>query len=249
MRLGNNEIKKIETADSLVESLELISDYFPGKVVFSSSLGQEDQVLTDAIFKNNIPIKIFTLDTGRLFNESYELLEKTNARYKKNIEVYFPNAKDVEEFVSDKGINSFYESVDNRKNCCHIRKVIPLNRALQGAEVWITGVRAEQSDTRKDMPMIEWLEDKQLYKFNPLLHWNHSEVLDYINEFYVPYNPLHDKGFVSIGCAPCTRAIAAGEDPRAGRWWWETSQKECGLHVQELSQQNNLTPNPVNQQL
>jgi phosphoadenosine phosphosulfate reductase len=122
--------------------------------------------------------------------------------------------------------------VDNRKECCHIRKVKSLNRALEGAEVWITGLRADQSDNRKEMPMIEWLEDKQLYKFNPLLNWTHAEVLDYIKEFYVPYNPLHDKGFISIGCAPCTRAIELGEDPRAGRWWWETSQKECGLHIQ-----------------
>jgi len=118
---------------------------------------------------------------------------------------------------------------------------------LQGAEVWITGVRAEQSDSRKEMPMIEWLEDKQLYKFNPLLNWTFAEVMDYLKEFYVPYNPLHDKGFVSIGCAPCTRAIEPGEDPRAGRWWWETSQKECGLHVQEVKQPNNFNANTVNQ--
>jgi phosphoadenosine phosphosulfate reductase len=231
MRLTKNEIEKIEAA-SLSEGLEIINNLFPGKTVFSSSLGQEDQIITDAIFKNDLSIKIFTLDTGRLFNETYELLEKTMARYKKPIEVFFPDAKDVEEFVSKKGVNSFYESAENRKECCHIRKVKSLNRALQGAEVWITGLRAEQTDNRKDMAMIEWLEDKQLYKFNPLINWTYAEVLDYIKEFYVPYNPLHDKGFISIGCAPCTRAIEPGEDPRAGRWWWETSQKECGLHVQ-----------------
>jgi phosphoadenosine phosphosulfate reductase len=231
MRLAKHDIEKIESA-SLVEGLEIISAFFPQNVVFSSSLGQEDQVLTDAIFKNNLPIKIFTLDTGRLFNETYELLERTTARYKKPIQVYFPDAHDVEEFVVTRGINSFYESVENRKECCNIRKVKSLNRALQGAEVWITGLRAEQSDNRKEMSMIEWLEDKQLYKFNPLLKWTYADVMDYIKEFYVPYNPLHDKGFMSIGCAPCTRAIEAGEDPRAGRWWWETSQKECGLHVQ-----------------
>ena len=231
MRLAKHDIEKIESA-SLVEGLEIISAFFPQNVVFSSSLGQEDQVLTDAIFKNNLPIKIFTLDTGRLFNETYELLERTTARYKKPIQVYFPDAHDVEEFVVTRGINSFYESVENRKECCNIRKVKSLNRALQGAEVWITGLRAEQSDNRKEMSMIEWLEDKQLYKFNPLLKWTSADVMGYIKEFYVPYNPLHDKGFLSIGCAPCTRAIEAGEDPRAGRWWWETSQKECGLHVQ-----------------
>jgi phosphoadenosine phosphosulfate reductase len=247
VRLNKDQIERLEKASSLVEALEIISDLFPGKVVFSSSLGQEDQVITDAIFKNDLPIKIFTLDTGRLFSESYELLERTTARYKKPIRVYFPEAADIEEFVTTRGVNSFYESVENRKECCNIRKVKPLNRALQGADVWITGVRAEQSDSRKEMPMIEWLEDKQLYKFNPLLHWTYAEVVDYLKEFYVPYNSLHDKGFISIGCAPCTRAVEAGEDPRAGRWWWETSQKECGLHVQEVTQTNDFNANPVNQ--
>jgi phosphoadenosine phosphosulfate reductase len=246
VRLSKDQIERLETAASLVEALQMISDLFPGKVVFSSSLGQEDQVITDAIFKNDLPIKVFTLDTGRLFSESYELLERTTARYKKTIRVYFPEACDVEEFVTTKGVNSFYESVENRKECCNIRKVKPLNRALHGADVWITGVRAEQSDSRKEMSVIEWLEDKQLYKFNPLLHWTYAEVVDYLKEFYVPYNSLHDKGFISIGCAPCTRAVEPGEDPRAGRWWWETSQKECGLHVQEVIQTNDLNANPVN---
>ena len=222
-------IKKIEES-SLAEGLRLVSGFFPGKVVFSSSLGQEDQVLTDVIFKNDLPVRIFTIDTGRLFNETYELLDRTTSRYKKNIQVYFPEAADVEEFVASKGINSFYESVENRKECCHIRKVKPLNRALKGAQVWITGLRAEQSNNRHDMPMIEWSEEKQLYKFNPLINWTYQQMLDYINQFNVPYNRLHDKGFISIGCLPCTRAVEPGEDARAGRWWWETSQKECGLH-------------------
>ena len=226
-------IQKIETI-SLPEAVSLVADLFPGKVVFSSSLGQEDQVLTDIIFKNDLPVKIFTLDTGRLFNETYELLDRTTARYKKSIQVYFPEAADVEEFVSTKGINSFYESVENRKGCCFIRKVKPLNRALAGAKVWITGLRAEQSDNRQNMPMIEWSEEKQLYKFNPLINWSYDDVINYIEKFNVPYNRLHDKGFISIGCAPCTRAIEPGEDARAGRWWWETSQKECGLHVSVL---------------
>lgn len=223
-------IAEIEKS-TLPEAIGLVADLFPGKVVFSSSLGQEDQVLTDVIFKNNIPVEIFTIDTGRLFNETYELLDKTTARYKKPIKVYFPEARDVEEFVVTKGINSFYESVENRKECCHIRKVIPLNRALKGARVWITGLRADQSNNRKDMPMIEWSEEKQVYKFNPLISWTYDDVMAYIKEHYVPYNTLHDKGFISIGCAPCTRAIEPGEDARAGRWWWETSQKECGLHA------------------
>src|SRR4029078_6907907 len=227
--LTPESIKKVEES-TLADGLKLISEWFPGKVVFFSCLGKEDQVLTDVIFKNNLPVTIFTIDTGRLFNETYELLDRTQARYKKNIQVYFPEAMDVEEFVANKGINSFYESVDNRKECCHIRKVKPLNRALKGAEVWITGLRAEQSNNRHDMPMIEWSEEKKLYKFNPLIKWTYADMMDYINKFNVPYNRLHDKGFISIGCAPCTRAIEPGEDARAGRWWWETSQKECGLH-------------------
>ncbi len=223
-------IKKIEQS-TLPEAVGLVAELFPGKVVFSSSLGQEDQVLTDVIFKHNIDVSIFTIDTGRLFNETYELLDKTIARYKKSIRVFFPEASDVEEFVMVKGINSFYESVENRKECCYIRKVKPLNRALEGAKVWITGLRAGQSDNRRQMPMIEWSEEKQLFKFNPLINWSFEEVMSYLNENFVPYNSLHDKGYISIGCAPCTRAIEPGEDPRAGRWWWETSQKECGLHA------------------
>lgn len=228
-------IQRIENS-SLPEAIRIVTELFPGTVVFSSSLGQEDQVLTDIIFKNDLPVKIFTIDTGRLFNETYELLDRTTARYKKPVHVYFPEATDVEEFVATKGINSFYESVDNRMGCCHIRKVKPLNRALKGAKVWITGLRAEQSGNRKDMPMIEWAEDKQLYKFNPLINWSYDEMIDYITKYNVPYNRLHDKGFISIGCAPCTRAIEPGEDARAGRWWWETSQKECGLHETVVKQ-------------
>ena len=222
-------ISEIESS-SLPGAVKLMAELFPGQVVFSSSLGQEDQVITDTIFKNNLPVKIFTIDTGRLFTETYELLDRTIARYKQPVHVYFPDANDVEEFVLSKGINSFYESVENRKLCCQIRKVKPLNRALKGAKVWITGLRAGQSGNREHMPMIEWMEDRQLYKFNPLINWGYDEIMEYINEFNVPYNRLHDKGFFSIGCAPCTRAIEPGEDPRAGRWWWEASQKECGLH-------------------
>jgi phosphoadenosine phosphosulfate reductase len=233
--LTNEQIAGIESS-SVTEAIRLVTELIPGAVVFSSSLGQEDQVLTDIIFKNNLPVKIFTIDTGRLFNEAYELLDRTTARYKKPVHVYFPEAADVEEFVATKGINSFYESVDNRKGCCHIRKVKPLNRALEGAAVWITGLRAEQSNNRQDMPMIEWAEERQLYKFNPLINWTYDQMIDYIKKYNVPYNPLHDKGYISIGCGPCTRAIEPGEDARAGRWWWETSQKECGLHVAEVKQ-------------
>ncbi|MCF3110058.1 phosphoadenylyl-sulfate reductase [Niabella sp. CC-SYL272] len=226
------QIQEIEQA-STADALKLVTDRFPEATVFSTSLGQEDQVLTEMIATNKLPVRIFTLDTGRLFSEHYDLLEKTNARYKINIDVYFPEASDVEAYVKAKGVNGFYESVDNRKECCFIRKVKPLNRALTGAKVWITGLRSEQSDNRKDMKMLEWDADRGLYKFNPLIHWSYDEMLHYIKEKNIPYNPLHDKGFISIGCAPCTRAIEPGEDPRAGRWWWEVSHKECGLHVHQ----------------
>lgn len=231
MKLEKADIKKIER-QSLHEALAAMAGLFPGEIVFSSSLGQEDQVITDAIGMNAIPVKVFTIDTGRLFYEAYELLEKTVARYKLPVHVFFPESSDVENFVTARGVNSFYESVDNRKECCRIRKVKPLNRALAGAKVWITGLRSEQSENRKQMSMIEWDEGRQLYKFNPLINWTYNDVIDYIKKNNVPYNPLHDKGFISIGCAPCTRAIEAGEDARAGRWWWELSKKECGLHTE-----------------
>ncbi|MBI1341551.1 MAG: phosphoadenylyl-sulfate reductase [Terrimonas sp.] len=222
-------LEKIEDYP-LPEALKLVTSLFPGKVVFSSSLGQEDQVITAVIGEHQIPVDIFTLDTGRLFYEAYDLLEKTNARYKINIRVLFPDPADVEAYVLAKGVNGFYESVGNRKQCCHIRKVKPLNRALEGAKVWITGLRAAQSANRSDMKMLEWDEERQLYKFNPLIHWGYEEMISYIQQHNIPCNTLHDKGYISIGCAPCTRAIEPGEDPRAGRWWWESSQKECGLH-------------------
>jgi phosphoadenosine phosphosulfate reductase len=226
-------LEEILNPVSPAEGLKKIAELFPGKVKFSSSLGQEDQVLIDVISRNNIDISVFTLDTGRLFNETYELIEKTEARYKRKIEVYFPKADAVEEMVNKNGINLFYNSVEERKLCCHIRKVEPLNRALSGVSVWITGLRSSQTAIRKNLHVIEWLPEKQLYKYNPLLNWSYEEVIEYINTYSVPYNPLHDKGFVSIGCAPCTRAIEPGEDERAGRWWWETSQKECGLHTEK----------------
>jgi phosphoadenosine phosphosulfate reductase len=216
---------------SVEEALNQTTQLFPGSVKFSSSLGHEDQVLTDIISRHKIPVNIFTIDTGRLFNETYETLEKTRARYKINIDVFFPQSEAVQKMVNEHGVNLFYDSVDNRQTCCNIRKVEPLNRALKDAKVWITGLRASQTEHRKQVPVVEWLEDKKIYKINPLLHWSFDDILNYIKAFSVPYNLLHDKGFVSIGCAPCTRAIEEGEDPRAGRWWWEVSQKECGLHL------------------
>lgn len=217
---------------SEIESLAILADLFPGEVVFSTSLGYEDQVISDLILKNNINIGIFTLDTGRLFAETYMTLQKTNNRYDTKIKVYYPQTEAVENMVSTKGPLSFYESIENRKECCFIRKVEPLNRALKGAKIWVTGIRAEQSGNRHDMPRLEWDEAHQLFKFHPILDWTFEQVKHYVKSNGIPYNPLHDKGFVSIGCAPCTRAIQEGEDFRAGRWWWEDeSKKECGLHA------------------
>lgn len=218
------------SSKSLVDSLKEIASQFPGQVVFSSAFGQEDQVITDAIFKNDIDIKVFTLDTGRLFKETYDLIDQTRSRYKKPINVYFPNNQSVERLVTEKGMHSFYDSVENRKTCCFIRKVEPLQRALKGAKVWVTGLRSGQSSNREGFQKVEWDAGNEVVKFNPILEWNYDEMLDYLKTHNVPYNKLHDQGFVSIGCEPCTRAIAADEDARAGRWWWERSKKECGLH-------------------
>lgn len=225
------ELKQKLESLSLENALAFLVNEYGEKVVFSTSFGQEDQVITDAIFKNNLAIKVFTLDTGRLFQETYELIDRTRAKYKKEIEVYFPATTAVENLTRTKGFNSFYESVENRKECCYIRKIEPLKRALQGSTIWITGLRAEQSENRSSMEMLEWDESNKVYKFNPLLHWSYDEVLNYLKEHKVPDNSLHRKGFISIGCGPCTRAISEGEHPRAGRWWWEASQKECGLHA------------------
>jgi phosphoadenosine phosphosulfate reductase len=215
---------------SLSESLTFLSENFK-QIAFSTSLGLEDQVITHHVFSQNLPIRVFTLDTGRMFNESYKVLDSTRERYKKEIEVYFPKHDATEKLMQTKGAFSFYESVENRKECCFIRKVEPLKRALQNTEVWITGLRAEQSENRQSIEIAEWDEGNQLIKIHPLMHWTLDEVKSEIKKHNIPYNILHDKGFVSIGCAPCTRAIREGEDFRAGRWWWEDkSKKECGLH-------------------
>ncbi|WP_234733173.1 phosphoadenylyl-sulfate reductase [Tellurirhabdus bombi] len=214
-----------------VDALRTLAALFPGEVVFSTSLGYEDQVITDLLFSNHIPVKVFTLDTGRMFGETYQVWQKTNSRYDTKIEAYFPNQAAIENLLNEKGPFSFYDSVENRKECCFLRKVEPLNRALAGNKIWITGIRAEQSQNRQTMTPLEWDEAHQLFKFHPLMDWSFDQVKEYIRENNVPYNPLHDRGFVSIGCQPCTRAIREGEDFRAGRWWWEDqSKKECGLH-------------------
>ncbi len=216
---------------SLEEVLKEITTQYGDKAAFSTSLSWEDQVISHHIFANNLPIRVFTLDTGRMFPETYNVLNRTKDRYGKVIEVYFPNNESVEKLVTSKGPLSFYESLENRKECCNIRKVEPLNRALKGVEVWITGLRAEHSENRKDLSIVEKDEQRNIIKVNPLLNWSFEEVKAEISKHNIPYNILHDKGFVSIGCQPCTRAIKEGEDFRAGRWWWEdTSKKECGLH-------------------
>lgn len=216
------------------EVLQTVSSRFPGKVVFTTSFGYEDQVIADMIFRNNIPIRVVTLDTGRLFEETYKVYARTIEKYGKGITAFFPDSRDVEKLLATKGPISFYESAENRKECCHIRKVVPLGRALSGAECWVTGLRASQSANRSGLRFFEWDEGHRLIKFNPLLEWSLGEVKDYIRQNNVPYNVLHDRGFVSIGCEPCTRAIQPGDDFRAGRWWWEqNSGKECGLHTFE----------------
>lgn len=217
---------------SLEEMLALVAGHFAGKLVFTTSFGYEDQVITDLIFRNEIPVRVATLDTGRLFEETYKVFQRTREKYGKPIESYFPDTAAVEKLLNEKGPLSFYESVENRKECCHIRKVEPLQRLLKGEKCWITGLRASQSTGRGTLEPFVWDEGYQLIKYNPLFDWSLEEVITYIREHHVPYNALHDRGFVSIGCEPCTRAIRPGEDFRAGRWWWEqNSGKECGLHT------------------
>lgn len=216
----------------IVSSLHFLADKFRDKIVFSTSFGWEDQALTHLIFSNNIPIKVFTLETGRLFPETYYVWNRTLEIYNKPIHAYYPSATLLEEMVSTKGPSSFYESVENRKECCYIRKIEPLKRALEGNTCWITGIRAEQSVNRQDMRNLEWDEGNQIIKYHPIFDWTIGDVKSFIKEHHIVYNTLHDKGFPSIGCAPCTRAVREGEDFRAGRWWWEDqSKKECGLHA------------------
>ena len=203
---------------------------------FANSLGAEDMVLTDLIVRNKLPIEIFSLDTGRLPAETYDLMAAVDGHYGVKLKIYFPQAEEVESFVRHHGINAFYESTTLRKACCYARKVEPLKRALAGKRAWITGLRAQQATTRSSLPVQEYDEGNGLEKFNPLADWSEKEVWAYLKQHGVPYNALHDKFYPSIGCAPCTRAITPGEDIRAGRWWWENADtKECGLHVKATS--------------
>ena len=212
---------------------ETIRDFAP--VTFANSLGAEDMVLTDIIDRYQLDIDMFSLDTGRLPQETYDLMQVVRERYKTPLRIYFPNVKQVEAYVAEHGVNGFYDSVELRKACCHIRKVEPLRRALQGKRAWITGMRSEQASTRSNLNVSAYDMDNRMQKVNPLLDWSNAEVWEYLKHYEVPYNKLHDKFYPSIGCAPCTRAITPGEDIRSGRWWWEAPEnKECGLHSSKV---------------
>ena len=219
---------------SAQEIMEYLSEEFKGRAAIASSFGAEDMVLIDMCSKLKTRIDIFTLDTGRLPQETYDVMDEAAKKYSIKFCVFEPDTKELEELETKKGPNSFYESIDNRKECCRIRKIAPLKRALSGNDCWITGLRREQAVTRGSLEVIEWDEGNNMIKANPLASWSEKQVWDYIKANNVPYNKLHDKGYPSIGCAPCTRAVKPGEDLRAGRWWWETpEQKECGLHVKD----------------
>jgi len=226
----NNQLKDKDT----IEVIKYFSETFGKKAAFSTSLSIEDQVITHMLFSINSKVKIFTLDTGRLPNETYSLIEKTREQYNIKIHIYFPNYRSVEKMVRARGINLFYNSIEDRKRCCYVRKIEPLKRALKNIEVWITGLRREQSITRQNIELIEYDSNYKLIKVNPLYNWTEAQVWDYIKKNNIPYNSLYDKNYLSIGCAPCTRAVQPGEDIRAGRWWWENpNTKECGLHIKQ----------------
>jgi phosphoadenosine phosphosulfate reductase len=214
--------------------LRLLREFIPGRIVFTTSFGIEDQLITHSIFTQGLDIDVVTIDTGRLFPQTYELWEKTEARYAQRIAAVYPQAEPLQQFVAEHGVNSFYKSVENRKACCHLRKVEPLARLLKGATAWITGLRADQSSERAGAALVEFDAGRKLLKLNPLLDYTRERIVAATEEFSVPVNELHAQGFVSIGCAPCTRALEPGEPERAGRWWWEDdNKKECGLHVDE----------------
>jgi len=234
INITTEELKKLNEQLSSLTAKELLAWFvarYPGKTIFSSSMGLEDQVITDLLASLSNPVPVFTLDTGRMFPETYDLIDITRQRYNIVIEVWFPDGGQVRRMVGEHGINLFYSSQENRKLCCHIRKTEPLRQALSGYSVWITGLRREQSAARQDLELVSFDPEFNILKVNPLLNWSTAEVWEYIRLNRVPYNTLHDQGYPSIGCQPCTRAVMEGEDIRAGRWWWEESgKKECGLH-------------------
>ncbi len=223
--------KQLEQA-SAEDIIAFFTSRFREKIALSSSMGLEDQVLTSMLVAQSPETEIFTLDTARLFPETYDLIDLTSKKYKKHIKVFFPDPAEVEEMVAERGINLFYDSIGNRKLCCGIRKIKPLRRALKDLDAWITGLRRDQSVTRTEMNIVEWDGNNGLVKVNPLINWTEEDVWKYVNDNNIPFNKLHKNGFASIGCQPCTRAIMPNEDVRAGRWWWENPEtKECGLHA------------------
>ncbi len=227
---------EMDQLNRTVELLKQAEQEFTPDLVFACSFGAEDVVLFDLIARHVPSIRIVTLDTGRLPQETYDVMDACREKYGLKIEVCFPDASDVEQMVREKGMNLFYHSLENRKLCCEIRKVRPLKRALEGARAWVTGLRREQATSRSDMQPVEDDAAFGIKKFNPLIDWSQDDVWEYIRTNDVPYNKLHDQFYPSIGCAPCSRAVAVGEDPRAGRWWWENENAvaECGLHVSPL---------------
>jgi phosphoadenosine phosphosulfate reductase len=223
-----------EKAEYSVDLLTYASEKYSGKIVMSSSFCAEDQVLTDMILRNDIKVDIFTIDTGRLFPDTYDLIAETVKYYNKEIKVYFPEASEIERMVNGNGVNLFLNSVNSRHLCCRIRKIEPLKRALTGRKAWISGIRSSQSEYRKKLGAEYFDDELQVVKINPLFEWSETDVWNYIEENKVPYNKLYDKGYKSIGCACCTRPLRDGEDVRAGRWWWEKdTKKECGLHFKD----------------
>ncbi len=223
----NQEYKDKNTRHLLIWALNT----FKEKITLASSLGLEDQVLTEMLVKINPKINIFFLDTGRIHQETYDLLEESMNQFNIKYNIYFPDKKTLAEFEKENGPNPFYKSLELRKECCQIRKLEPLIRALKNQNAWITGLRREQSITRVNINKIEWDEINNLIKINPLIEWSEEDVLNYIVDHQIPYNKLFDQGYTSIGCAPCSRIIKLGQDKRAGRWWWESPEKrECGLH-------------------
>ncbi len=223
--------QKVEQLHALLAKIQ--QEYAPA--VFASSFGAEDMVLTDLIARYYPGIAVFTLDTGRLPQETYDLMQVVRDRYGLSIQVYFPDAAAVESYVAQNGPNGFYQNMELRKRCCYIRKVEPLRRALSGKRAWITGMRREQAVTRDSLAISSFDAENNMQKFNPLCEWSNAEVWEYLKQHDVPYNKLHDRFYPSIGCAPCTRAVTPGEDVRSGRWWWENSEsKECGLHINKV---------------
>jgi phosphoadenosine phosphosulfate reductase len=219
---------------SAQETLAYFLNEYQGRIALASSLGAEDQVLTDLVLKIDPAVRIFTLDTGRLPQETYTVITETMQKYGMHYEIYFPQTEALEEMVCTYGPNLFYESMALRKQCCQVRKVEPLRRVLDTLDIWITGLRRDQAVTRTGLEMIEWDTENGLLKLNPLANWTMEEVWNYIKNYQVPYNKLHDQGYPSIGCSPCTRSIDPTEDIRAGRWWWEAPEhKECGLHYRD----------------